>query len=147
MGILDRLWRRGTASTARPAPSAPRRPPRPGSKADTLPADATALAVYSLPRPDATPDARTLSLVVLDFDPVDVVTALAAGPALIVESPAALHARIERARGGPLRDPNSRGRLEFVRRWVIEQAPAWVGWRLEPAEGAGTGQRSAGPVG
>lgn len=122
------------------------RPGRVASKADTLPVDATALALYALPHPDARPTPTSPSLVVLDFDPVDVVAALSAraAPALVVETAEALHERIERARkAGVLRDPNSRGRLEFVRRWLVDHDPTHVGWQLEDAAIAGTGEAVA----
>ena len=50
---------------------------------------------------------------------------------------AAFGARLETAVA--LRDPNSRGRITFVRRWLADQTPSHVGWRLEPAATAGRG--------
>lgn len=133
MSIFDRLRRRPPAPE--PAADRPRRP-APG-KVDALPPDADALVVYALAAPDAEPDGRTPSLVVLDFDPVDMRRIFEAGPALARADAATFGARLETAVA--LRDPNSRGRITFVRRWLADQTPSHVGWRLEPAATAGRG--------
>lgn len=144
MGLLDRLFRRraepapaeddrGVDPTADTAPRPATRPP-PG-KADTLPPHADTLVVYALDGPGQSPDRRTPCMVVLDFDPVDVRKAFDAEATLRRQSVDDFRARLDDP--GPLRDPNSRGRLQFVRRWLADHDPAWVGWRLEPAATAG----------
>lgn len=137
MGFFSRLFRRRAPDVDPTADTAPRRAVAPG-KADTLPPDADTLVVYGLDAPDAEPDGRTPSLVVLDFDPVDVRRVFEATPALARAPAPAFAARLDPPTDA-LRDPNSRGRLTFVRRWLAEHAPDHVGWRLEPAVTAGRG--------
>lgn len=146
MGLLDQLLRRlrpapdetgaGPADpTADTAPH-PATRPRPGST-DTLPPLADTLVVYALDAAAQRPDGDTPCMVVLDFDPVDVQRVFAASAHLEHSAVGAFRGRL--AQTDDLRDPNSRGRLEFVRRWLAEHDPPHVGWRLEPAATAGSG--------
>ncbi len=148
MGLLDQLLRRlrpaaddpATDPTADTAPH-PATRPRPGST-DTLPPLADTLVVYALDAPTTDPDDKTPCMVVLDFDPVDVQRLFAASATLARSDVGAFHGRL--AATDALRDPNSRGRLEFVRRWLADHDPPHVGWRLEPAATAGSGLNAAG---
>lgn len=133
MGLLDRLRRRTRTGPEAPRPVAR---PRPG-KTDIVPPTADALVVYGLDGADGVPDSRTPCMVVLDFDPVDVRQIFAAGPALERRVRADFERRLQAP--GAIRDPNSRGRLEFIRRWLVDHDPSHVGWRLEPAATAGGG--------
>jgi len=138
MGLLDRLRRRARTATETERVAAR---PRSG-RTDTLPPTADALVVYALERADEVPDSQTPCMVVLDFDPVDARRIFAAEAALERSDRDAFERRLAAPAG--LRDPNSRGRREFVRRWLIDHDPPYVGWRLEPAATAGSGHPPTG---
>lgn len=138
MGLIDRLLGRARPPVKRPAKGrSPRTVPSP---ADRVPATAETLVLYGLDDVEAAPAPGVDSLVLLDFDPVDVAHLFDApeAPACRVAEPSALLARLDGRLDG-VRDPNSRGRVHFARRWLDDVRPMYVGWRLEPAAIAGDG--------
>jgi len=112
----------------RPDPGAP--PPPPG-----------VLTLYGLPDGQEQPSEGTPSLVLPDFDPVDASLALSPvdAPAIRREPAAVFRSLLDAVDLSALRDPNSRARLGFVRRWLDEVSPAAIAWLAEPEETAGDG--------
>ena len=99
-----------------------------------------ALVFYGVSQPGALPDAQTPSLVLPDLDPED--------PQRCFSPPAAGFERRERSAfialldgidPATFRDPNSRARLGFIRRWLSELQPIEVVWHLEDEQTAGDG--------
>ena len=122
VSLLNRLLRRATPTDAW------------SEQCDTV-------VFYALPDASAQLSPQTPSLVIERFFVEDAQAAFGVAPAPRRETVSGLEfeAVLARAVAAPRRDPNSRGRVEFVRRWYLDTAPAWVTWQLEPAAVAGTG--------
>lgn len=90
---------------------------------------------------DALPDGQTPSLVLPDLDPEDARRCFAppASSDFARHDRIAFEALLAALDLNTLRDPNSRGRLAFLQRWLAELEPAEVVWHLEPESTAGDG--------
>lgn len=120
------MWRQLTALFRTPAP-------------EPSPEPAGVLVLYGLPAEDTVPTPQTPSLVLPSLDPEDGQRCFQPTAALQQAPLAAFVARLDTAPLEALRDPNSRARLGFIRRWLDEVSPAAVAWLLEPDETAGDG--------
>ena len=123
------MWRQLTKLFRSPAPEPA---PPPG-----------VLVLYGLPAEGADPSRQTPSLVLPSLDPEDAQRCFSPTATLSSEPRAAFEARLSAVSPEELRDPNSRARLGFVRRWLDEVSPAAVAWLLEPDETAGDGEHWA----
>ncbi|MEL6347883.1 MAG: hypothetical protein AAFV53_32555 [Myxococcota bacterium] len=111
--------------------------------ADVLPDASGVLVFYGLTdvRAGGLPDARTPSMVLPDLDPADAQRCFAPPPSpdFVRRSRGAFRAMLDDIDHDALRDPNSRARLAFLRRWLVELDPIEVVWHLEDAATAGDG--------
>ena len=127
MGFLDKLLRRADPAQA-------------------WASRCTAVVFYALPEAETLPGPQTPCLVLDRFFVPDARVAFGVelAPQRAVVSGAEFEVVLEQAALAPRRDVNSRGRVEYVRRWFLQESPAWVTCQLEPPEIAGTGSAGTG---